>query len=93
MEEIIEIEALIRGRVQLVMFRDFARRNADRLGRFGFVRNSPDGTVTVVAQGGKEVLEKFIELLKKGSLLSKVESVSVAWRVPQKSYKYFTIVY
>lgn len=88
-----EIEAIITGRVQLVMFRDFTQRKARTLGLFGFVRNNADGTVTVIAQGEKSNLQKFLEHLHKGSLLSDVKSVSVSWKVPKERYKDFSISY
>lgn len=91
--ELFEIKATISGRVQLVMFRDYAQRSARVLGLFGFVRNNQNGTVTVVAQGEKEDLEKFFERLKKGSFLSNVQSVSVEWRTPGEVFKDFSIYY
>ncbi len=92
-QELFEIEATISGRVQLVMFRDYAQRSARTFGLFGFVRNNKNGTVTVVAQGSKDNLEKFIERLKKGSFLSKVESVSVEWKPLGEIFQDFLIYY
>lgn len=89
-----EIEATVAGRVQMVMFRDFAQRKARGLGILGFVTNNLDGTVTVRARGEKKKLEVFVEFLKKGSFFSKVESVS-AKQVPigQESFTDFSIRY
>lgn len=50
---------VMRGRVQGVGFRWFAVRHARRLGVTGFVRNRPDGTVEVVANGGEPALAEF----------------------------------
>ena len=88
-----ELHALVFGRVQLVMFRDFAQRTARRLGIKGFVLNRADGTVEVVAQGDMPALEKLLEALHRGSFLSRVESVESEWRVPEKKYEDFKIVY
>ena len=41
-DKIKQIECVIIGRVQLVMFRDFARRKARKLGIAGTVENLPD---------------------------------------------------
>ena len=90
---IFEAEFVIRGRVQLVMFRDFVRRKAKALGLCGFVRNNPNGTVTILAQGGKEKLDMLAVHLEEGPFLSKVESVSAAWRSLGQPYKNFTILY
>ena len=89
----LEIEATVSGRVQLVMFRDYTQRSARKLGICGFVRNNKNGTVTVVAQGSKNNLEEFVELLKKGSFFSSVQSVLVKWRTLGEIFKDFVIQY
>jgi acylphosphatase len=88
-----EIECTITGRVQLVMFRDFSQRMAKRLGVLGNVKNLEDGTVRVVAQGEKGNLEKYIKLLKKGSILAKVENIETVWRKPSGQMNGFRIIY
>lgn len=88
-----EMECIVSGRVQMVMFRDFATRRARRLGLAGTVQNLPDGSVRVIAQGTEDKLIKFIELLKKGSILSKVEKVQVVWRKPDAGFDGFKIIY
>ena len=88
-----EIECVITGRVQTVMFRDFACRRARRLGISGTVQNLPDGSVRVVAQGSEEKMIKYIELLKKGPLLAKVKNIQVAWQEAGESFDGFKIVY
>lgn len=87
------IECVITGRVQLVMFRDFAQRKARKLGIVGTVENLPDGSVKVVAQGTAGNLLEFISYLKKGSMLAKVENVSVKWTEPAESFESFKIIY
>ena len=88
-----EFRAIVSGRVQMVMFRDFVTRKAWKVGVKGLVRNLEDGTVEVVAQGEKENLEQLIAYLHEGSMLSHVESVSVEWSIPQKIFDSFELVY
>lgn len=88
-----EFRAIISGRVQMVMFRDFTCRKARKLGVVGFVHNLKDGTVEVLAQGSKESLSNLIEYLHSGSLLSKVKEVNVEWRESGKIFDSFEIVY
>jgi acylphosphatase len=88
-----EFRAIVSGRVQMVMFRDFATRKARKVSVHGFVKNRSDGTVEVVAQGTKESLERLIEYLHKGSILSHVETVLVEWRTPLKIFDSFELVY
>jgi acylphosphatase len=87
------VEAIVSGRVQMVMFRDFAQRKATGFGIVGEVENLADGTVRVRAEGGKGKLEAFIELLKKGPWLAKVENVTVIWTEPSGGYTGFSIRY
>lgn len=88
-----EFRAIISGRVQMVMFRDFTQRHARRYGCVGTVRNVANGTVEVVAQGSKESLERLLTDVHKGSLLSRVAQVDVEWRNPEKQFDSFEIVY
>lgn len=88
-----EIQCIITGRVQMVMFRDFARRKARSLGLVGTAWNLDSGSVEVIAQGSNEKLEKFIEKLREGSLLSRVNKVEVVWREPKANFKDFHILF
>lgn len=81
------------GRVQMVMFRDFAKRKARGLGLMGFVKNDTDGSVRVVAEGDEEVLKRFIELLREGPIFGKVENIMVDWEEPTFEFTSFEIIY
>lgn len=87
------IEYTVRGRVQLVMFRDFAKRNADRLGIVGMVRNNEDGSVSVIGEGEEVALAAFSEALKKGPFLSRVDSVDVTNKDAAGEFSEFRIIY
>ena len=89
----IEFRAIVSGRVQMVMFRDFVQRHARHLALTGYVRNTPDFTVEVVAQGYPDKLEKLIEYLHKGTFLARVSSVDVEWRKPAEKFDSFDIVF
>lgn len=81
------------GRVQMVMFRDFASREARALGIKGTVKNNPDGSVSIVAEGDEVVLHAFLELIGKGPLLARVDKVRGDWGEPLGCYKNFDILY
>ncbi len=87
------LECRVSGRVQLVMFRDFTQRKAFGLGLVGTVKNNPDGSVSVVAEGDEEALKKFLVLVHKGSILSRVDDVSEKWSESLGEYKNFAILY
>ena len=86
-------KAIVSGRVQIVMYRDFTRRSARSLGIAGEVKNLPDGTVLVVAEGKKEDLDTLIGRMKKGSLFARVDDVSISWQEPSGRFTGFFIRY
>lgn len=87
------IECQISGRVQLVMYRDFSTRTARALGLCGTVQNMNDGSVFLVAEGEETILRTFIEKLKKGPILARVEDVRVSWGEPTGEFSDFHIIY
>jgi len=87
-----ELRAVVHGRVQMVMYRDFTRRGAKKLGLVGTVENLSNGTVEVLAQGEEAKLQKLLVRMRRGSLLSKVHHIDVEWRESSKQYSDFKIV-
>ena len=85
------IECLITGKVQGVFFREFTKEQADTLGIVGEITNHKDGTVFLVAEGEKSILENFITRLSKGPESARVANVSVAWGKPAGAYNFFSI--
>ena len=85
------MEAVVSGRVQGVMYRDFVERNASALSLCGFVENIPDGTVSVCAEGDREKLETLLSRLKKGPLFARVDDVTVSWAEATNEHKSFSI--
>jgi acylphosphatase len=87
------LEAVVQGRVQMVMFRDFVERKASRLKLSGEVQNRTDGTVWVVAEGSRAALEALLQKLHKGPVLSQVEKVESSWKPATGAYSSFKINY
>ncbi len=73
----------ISGRVQGVGFRFFVERAARRYGVDGLVRNLPDGRVEVIAEGDKEMLEAFLNELRRGPAGADVVGLQAAWEIPE----------
>lgn len=88
-----EIECIVTGRVQMVMFRDFTQRKARKLGLVGTVQNMKDGSVKIVAQGTEDQLKKLIEYLNKGSISSKVKNIEEKWKDVSENFNDFEIIY
>lgn len=87
------LEAIVSGRVQVVMYRDFTCRNARALHLVGTVQNLPDGTVRVIAEGERKALDDFALRLWKGSLFAKVEMVTTEFRPATGAFDTFRIIY
>ncbi|HWG16387.1 MAG TPA: acylphosphatase [Acidobacteriaceae bacterium] len=66
---------LVKGRVQGVGFRWFVHREAAEIGLRGWVRNTDDGHVEVVAAGEPDQLKDLALALAKGSRGSRVDAV------------------
>ena len=66
---------LVQGRVQGVGFRWFVHREASELELRGWVRNTEDGDVEVVASGSVNDLSELRASLKKGPRGSRVDRV------------------
>jgi acylphosphatase len=66
---------LVKGRVQGVGFRWFVQREAAELGLRGWVRNTVQGDVEVVAAGDEALLTELRAALHKGSRGSRVDAV------------------
>lgn len=92
-DETARLAARIRGRVQGVGFRAFAQREAERLGLSGFVRNEPDGSVTVEAEGARSALEALLEALRRGPRHAAVADVAVHWEAPRGGDGRFVVRY
>ena len=71
------LHIFVAGIVQGVGFRFFTDRVAKELNIKGFVKNLPDGRVEIVAEGEEEALNKFLERIREGPRLAKVEKVDV----------------
>lgn len=66
---------IIRGLVQGVGFRHATRREAQRLGLRGWVRNCADGSVEAVALGDDEQLDALERWARRGPPAARVEAV------------------
>jgi acylphosphatase len=85
------LHAIVTGRVQGVYFRDFVQEQARRLQVTGWVRNTPDGAVEVVAEGEDVALSHLELLLEKGPPMARVEDVKATYSLPSGEYADFVI--
>ena len=90
MEKRVQINVI--GQVQGVFFRQGVKAEAERLGLTGWVRNEPDGSVRIVAEGEEENLQKLIAWVKVGTEFAKVEKVDVQWQEAKGMFTAFDIL-
>jgi acylphosphatase len=68
----IAMRALVSGLVQGVGYRDFVRREAERLGVSGWVRNLRDGRVELQAEGAAGAVRDLLDRCRRGPPASRV---------------------
>jgi acylphosphatase len=86
------LHATVHGIVQGVNFRYHTRRVARSLLLTGWVRNRPDGSVEVLAEGPRSQLESLLAFLRTGPSSARVDMVQVDWLPIGNEYDGFEIV-
>lgn len=86
------LHAIVKGSVQSVGFRYWARREAHFLGLTGWVRNLPDHSVEVVAEGDRATLIQFLGGLRAGPSGASVESVVPSFSAASGEFSDFRIL-
>ena len=87
----IQAHLVITGRVQGVGFRAHTRRQANRLGLKGWVRNLPGGDVEAVVEGTEEEVERFIQWCHRGPTMAYVSEVRVEKKEATGEFQGFTV--
>ncbi len=90
--EAVSLHAVVEGHVQGVGFRYFVQESASRLGLTGWVRNQYSGAVELTAEGGREMLEHLLELVRQGTSRSIVTNLKCEWSTGVKKYTQFSIL-
>ncbi len=86
-----QLHAIIYGRVQGVWYRGSTREVANQLGLIGWVRNLPDGTVEVLAQGPKNSLKEILSWLYQGPRFANVTKVAYQYEEKKEEFHSFKI--
>ena len=90
-EEQTRLHAIIHGRVQGVGFRAFVVENGLALGANGWARNKWNGTVEVVAEGDRQLLERLLAVLRRGPRMANVTQVDLDWQSPTGEFTSFSV--
>lgn len=77
--EIVRAHVWVKGRVQGVGFRAHVEYYARQIGVTGWVRNVGYDTVEAVAEGRRADVERFLETVKEGPRMSRVDESRIEW--------------
>ena len=67
----------VKGKVQGVAFRAYARDKAKQLNITGYARNMPDGSVLLETEGSVDDLSDFYNWCKKGPMWARVDHIDL----------------
>jgi acylphosphatase len=93
METKTRARVVITGSVQGVFFRMETKREADRLGVCGWVRNRPDGSVEAVLEGDTTGVDAMLTWCRQGPPLAAVAHVAVAQEPYRGEFSDFAITF
>jgi len=82
---------LVSGKVQGVFFRKYAKDKADTFGLRGYAKNLDNGKLEICVEGPTNLLDRFVEYLKKGPHGAEVTDIMVKER-KDKPYRLFEII-
>lgn len=83
--------AIVKGKVQGVGFRVFALDSARKNNVHGWVRNLPNGSVEVYAEGDELRLTEFLTDLYRGPVISHVDDIELDWQITEPQFEQFEI--
>jgi acylphosphatase len=89
----VRLTAAVHGRVHGVGYRYFVIEEANALRLRGYVRNMPNGTVEVIAEGPRPLLERLLEALRRGPPAAYVEDVETGWGPATGTFAGFRVRY
>ena len=89
----VRLHARVSGRVQGVFYRATTERRARSLGLTGWVRNCPDGTVELVAEGPREICEQLLTYCYQGPPAARVSGIDARWVDARAEFEHFGVRY
>jgi len=88
----VRVHIYVTGKVQGVFFRQNTKRQAQKRGVCGWVRNLPDGRVEAVFEGEEASVNGVITYCHRGPLFAKVNHVEVSFEDPKSDCLDFRII-
>lgn len=87
------LEIVVSGRVQGVCYRAFVLHRANELNIKGYTKNLVNGNVKVVASGEDNALNIFINMLKEGPPMARVDDIQSSEITIGEEFSSFSIKY
>jgi acylphosphatase len=84
------IRLIIKGRVQGVFYRATAKDVAEQNGISGWVKNTAEGYVEIMATGSEEQLENFLQWCRQGPPRAQVMAIEQE-KLPEQAFDGFRI--
>lgn len=84
---------ILRGVVQGVGFRYWCHKKAQEFPLVGYVANLPDGSVEVVVEGERGIIEEFIKILRVGPTYADVTDLKITWYDKPRGFDKFFIAH
>ncbi len=89
----VRAHVFFKGRVQGVFFRANAKKRADEIGVYGWIRNLQNGTVEGVFEGERANIEALIEWCRKHQPYAEVDEVEIEWKECMNEFDTFKVRY
>ncbi len=87
------LEIIVSGKVQGVCYRAFVLQIANELSIKGYTNNLMNGNVKVIAIVEDSLLEVFVNMLKEGPSMARVDKVSTSEIIIGEEFNNFSIKY
>ena len=87
------LEIIVSGRVQGVCYRAFVLHRANELNIKGYAKNLMNGNVKVIANGENNAMNVFINMLKEGPSMARVDDIQTSKIIISEEFSGFSIKY
>ena len=87
------LEIIVSGRVQGVCYRAFVLHRANELNIKGYAKNLMNGNVKVVAIGEDNTMDVFINMLREGPSMARVDNIQTSEIIIGEEFSGFSIKY
>ncbi len=87
------LEIIVSGRVQGVCYRAFVLHRANEINIKGYAKNLVNGNVKVLAIGEDSVMNAFINMLKEGPSMARIDNIQTSEIIIGEEFSGFSIKY